>query len=76
MKYDNKKIAKELYATAQGDSYYGNALYTALDFPFITRNDRECLFRYLNGSELLSDRFRLQDIAILIQNNGEMPEKV
>lgn len=76
MAYDNKQIANELQATAQGNTYYGNALYVALDFPFLTRNDRDCIHRYLHGSELSSDRFRLQDIAILIKNNGEMSVNV
>lgn len=71
MHYDNKQIAKELQATAQGDAYYGNALYVALDFPFLTQKEKACLHRYLHGSELTSDRFQLQDLAIRVLNNGE-----
>jgi hypothetical protein len=70
MPYDNKQIAKELQATAQGDSYYGNALYVALDFPFLSKKDKDCLHRYMQGAELRKDRFQLQDIAISILNNG------
>ena len=73
MIYDNKQIAKELKATASGESYFGNALYVARDIDFITDNDRQCLTRYLFGNNTATDRFRLQDIAILIEHNGEMP---
>ena len=70
MKYNNKQIALELEATAEGISYYGNALYVALDHPATTANDRQMLRRYLYGSELSSDRFRLQDLAIKIRFYG------
>ena len=73
MIYDHKQIAKELKATASGESYFGNALYVARDMDFITDNDRQCLTRYLFGNNTATDRFRLQDIAILIDHNGEMP---
>ncbi len=72
-KYDHKQIAKELEATANGVSYYGNAIYVALDLPWTTQNDRSMLHRYLCGSELKTDRNRLQDFAILTRFNGEMP---
>ena len=75
MKYDNKKIAHELDCTAEGGAYYGNALYVSLDFPFLTENDRDCLRRYMHGSNTAADRFRLQDIAILIRNKWEVPIK-
>lgn len=74
-KYDNVQIAKELEATANGESYYGNALYVALDLPWATANDKAMLHRYLHGSELKTDRHRLQDFAILTRFNGEMPVK-
>ena len=67
-KYNSAKIAKELQATADGNSYYGNALYVALDHPEATKNDKQMIMRYLYGSELLADRFRLQDLAIKISN--------
>jgi hypothetical protein len=74
-KYDHKRIADELDATANGDSYYGNALYVALDLPWATYNDKAMLHRYLHGSELKTDRHRLQDFAILTRFAGEMPIK-
>ena len=36
MPYDHKQIAKELIDTALGNAYYGNALYVARDFQFLT----------------------------------------
>ena len=74
-KYDHQQIAKELEATANGESYYGNALYVAMELPWTSANDRQMLQRYLHGSELLSDRMRLQDFAIITRFKGEMPLK-
>jgi hypothetical protein len=74
-KYDHKQIAKELEATANGDSYYGNALYVAKDMPWTTDNDRAMLGRWLNGANTASDARRLQDFAILTRFSGEMPVK-
>lgn len=66
MQYDRKQIAKELQATAQGDAYYGNALYVARDLPETTANDKQCLTRWMHGTQTSDDRFRLQDIVINI----------
>jgi hypothetical protein len=74
-KYDNIQIANELEAIALGHTYFGNALYVAMDFPWTTKNDRDMLARYLYGSELKTDRPRLQDFAILTRFAGEMPVK-
>lgn len=71
-KYDYKQIARELNATASGESYYGNSLYVSLDMPWITKQDALMLHRYLHGSELSSDRFKLQNLAILIHSKGEV----
>jgi hypothetical protein len=62
-KYDRKQISKELQATAQGAAYYGNAFYVALDIPELSKHDRVVLRRYLRGTETVSDRFELQNIA-------------
>jgi hypothetical protein len=72
MKYDHNQIAKELEATASGCSYYGNALYVAIDLPWATQKHKEMLHRYLHGSELSSDRFTLQDFAILTRFEGKL----
>lgn len=67
MGYDLKRIAFELDATANGISYYGNALYVALDLPEITAKEKSMLNRYLYGSELSNDRFLLQELAIKLR---------
>jgi hypothetical protein len=72
MRYDNKKIADELEATANGSSYFGNALYVARDFPWTTHNDKAMLTRYMFGSELLTDKDKLIEFAHLSRNQGEM----
>ena len=67
MAYDEKQIAHELDQTALGHSYYGNSLYVALDMPVADKADKEMLHRYLHGSELLTDRYVLQQLAIKIR---------
>jgi hypothetical protein len=67
MGYDDERIAQELEQTAQGCAYYGNALYVAMDIPVADEADKRMLHRYLHGSELLTDRFLLQDLAIKIR---------
>ena len=67
-RYDNKAIAKQLEATANGDNYHGNSLYVARDFPWTTNNDRDLLTRYMYGSELLTDKAKLIEFALLSYN--------
>lgn len=62
-KYDNRAIAAELKKTALGEAYYGNALYVAQDIPGLTNAERECIVRWLTGSQRGTDHVRLQDIA-------------
>jgi hypothetical protein len=74
MPYDKSQIAKELTATALGESYFGNALYVARDIPCLTDDDRQVLSRWLDGSHATSsgsDRFLLQDIAIRISDDAK-----
>ncbi len=66
MTYNATKIADELTKTALGEAYYGNALYVALDFPFLTDEDKQVLHRYLHGANCGRDSHALQDIAIAI----------
>ena len=73
MTYDNKQIAKELDATAMGQSYYGSALYVARDLPWTTDNDRLMLTRWLNGGQTRQDFHALQDFAILTRFSGTQP---
>lgn len=67
MKYDAIKIANELNATALGEAYYGNALYVARDLPCVTKNDVQCLNKWLNGENTTSDGWRLQEISNYIR---------
>ena len=65
-KYTNQKIAKELKDTAMGRAYHGNALYVAVDIPFIRDNQeyRQVIIRYMTGKDLLGgDHCTLQEIA-------------
>ena len=62
-KYNHKRVGWELERTAMGDSYYGNALYSAMDLHFLNKREKDCLHRYMHGSETPNDRFVLQDIA-------------
>jgi hypothetical protein len=70
--YDNKAIAKQLEATANGDAYHGNSLYVARDFPWTTNNDRDLLTRYMYGSELLTDKAKLLEFAAMSMLGGEV----
>jgi hypothetical protein len=65
-KYTPQKIAEGLIKTAAGDSYYGYALYAAMDYPCLNESDKRCLNRYLYGSNLGIDHVQLQDIALKI----------
>jgi hypothetical protein len=71
MNYDAQRIAQELDQTAQGYSYYGNALYVAMGMPGVTDDERRMLHRYMNGSELTTDRLRLQELAIKLRDGAE-----
>lgn len=70
MKYDSIKISKELASTALGNAYYGNALYVAMDIPCLDDIDKNCLKRWLDGSNTAIDGFQLQTIANKI-NQGK-----
>lgn len=67
------KLHNKLQAIAQGESFYGQALYDALEHPITTKNDKSMLMRYLYGSELTNDRMRLQDLSICIQEYDKNP---
>ena len=69
--YNHKRIGWELERTAQGESYYGNALYVAMDLPFLNKREKDCLHRYMHGSETPNDRFVLQDIAMKVYSEPE-----
>lgn len=74
MTYNEETIAYELDEIALGNSYYGNSLYVALDMPVADENDKRMLHRYLHGSELLTDRIKLQVLAIKIRASASCTE--
>lgn len=69
MAYDKAQIAKELTATALGKAYYGNALYVARDIAGLTDDDRRVLQRYLDGSQVATDAWALQAIAMRVDGS-------
>jgi hypothetical protein len=71
MKYTPQKIAEELIKTALGETYYGNALYVAMDFPCVTESEKRCLHRWMHGANLNIDHVTLQDIAYKIMEFKE-----
>ncbi len=69
MTYNKKKIAQELFDTAQGISYYGNALYVARDIPGITDIEKDFLEKCLiKGVITFEDRIELQNLSIKIRS--------
>ena len=69
-----KTLAEKLQATAQGAAFYGEALREAYELPYLTYNEKHTIHRYMHGAELRSDRFRLQDIAIMVDQDGRAVE--
>ena len=69
-KYDEQRIAYELWLTARGSHYYGNALYVAMDMPIIVAAPalRQTILRYLNGTQSAADHIRLQEASRLIHS--------
>lgn len=69
-------LSDKLDKIASGHTYFEHALYDALDHPATTNNDKQMLMRYLYGSELSNDRFRLLELAIYIREyeNGQEKE--
>ena len=72
-KYDEARIAREIWLTARGSHYYGNALYVAMDMPCIVAapEQRAAIQRYLNGTQTAEDHIRLQEAVRLILTNAE-----
>lgn len=65
-------LGDTLYAIAQGEMYSEKAIYQAMHHPVTTGNDRDMLRRYAFGSFSSSDRFRLQELAIVINNSDKL----
>lgn len=66
LKADRTQVARELIATALGESYYAGALYAALDIPVLTPEERYCVMRWLDGHQCGMDHVELQSIALKI----------
>lgn len=76
-KYDEKQIAYELWLTARGTHYYGNALYVAQDMRCIIASPehRAVILRYLNGTQKAADHIMLQEAARLIYSPNVRDER-
>ncbi len=71
--YDLRRIAHELTLTAQGQAYYGNALYVAKGIPGLQPGHIAVLERWLSGAaqqKSNADGFALQEISNLIFSMG------
>lgn len=60
-------IADELEATALNKGFFGNALYTAMNIPGITYNDRILLSKWLRGAQRVADNIALQNLSVKIR---------
>jgi hypothetical protein len=66
------KLSDKLNAIAAGSRFYGEALWTAYESEKVTtEKDKHTISRYMHGSELMSDYFDLQDLAIRFAQEGE-----
>ena len=75
--YNLKQIANEIQATAEGRAFYGNALFVAMDLPFLTAEDKNIIDLYQTGQnrkygmDSTALRMRLQDIVVKIRRESE-----
>ena len=70
MSYNLLAIADEIALTALGKAYFGNALYVAKDFDFLTDDAKRVIHRYLNGQQCGADHIDLQDVANAIKQEA------
>lgn len=68
-KYNEIAVANELISIALNIGYYENALYAARTFDCVTKNDIDCINRFLFAAPLSGDYIRLQEIANEIISN-------
>lgn len=65
------KLSHRLQNIADGVYFDGGALREAYDLEHTTTSiDMRMLSRYMHGSELSADRFRLQDLVIQLELKG------
>lgn len=69
--YETKQIAREILATAMGETFYGNALRVAKDLPGVTEEERHLLDACMRSGIDFYRRMRLQDLAIKILRINE-----
>lgn len=72
MKYGKQQITLELSKTANSMGYYGSSLLAARTAPILTDEDRMVIDRWLEGSQVASDCWRLQEIAIRLSADWEI----
>jgi hypothetical protein len=65
-KYDEIVVANELINIALNKEYCENSLYAARTFNCVTKNDIDCINRFLFATPTDTDYIRLQEIAIEI----------
>lgn len=73
-KYGLGEIATKLNKTALNEAYHGNELYVARDLPFLGQADKECLSRYIEGTQTSTDHILLQDIAMRLFRESAITE--
>jgi len=59
-----KKLSVRLYEIASNINFDAGALRQAYENEALSESDKQVISRYMHGSELRSDWFSLQDIAI------------
>ena len=72
MGYGKQQITLELSKTANNMGYYGNSLLAARTAPVLTDEDRMVIDRWLAGSQVATDCWRLQEIAIRLSADWEI----
>lgn len=64
-----KKLSQRLQDVAQGEYFDGQALRMAYDSDLLSEGDKKVIARYMHGSEMSFDRFRLQTIVIKLNES-------
>lgn len=59
-----KTLSQRLQDVAQGEYFDGEALRMAYNSDLLSDGDKKVIARYMHGSEMSNDRFRLQTIVI------------
>jgi len=73
--YGPGELAKDLIAIALGDTYSGSALYAARGMLILTEEERDCIQRWLDGTQGNTDHIELQHIANKISGRCQATEE-